>query len=56
MSTRELPDVRATPMDERHLATLIRAAMNKFNEFVRARKFGTRDVNVLRRTSGELFE
>ncbi len=56
MSECELPDVPTTQMDERYLAALIRVAMGEFNEFIRARKFGTKDVNILRRTSGHLFE
>lgn len=48
MGTRELPDTKAKPMDEQHLAELIREAMVAFNDFIRTRPIPTETIDVLR--------
>lgn len=48
MGTRELPDTKAKPMNEDHLAKLIHEAMVAFNNFLSVRTFPTEVVSVLR--------
>ena len=56
MGTRELPDTKVKPMDENHLAELIREAMVAFNDFIRIRTLPAETVNVSRPdASGHLY-
>ncbi|MHB8565138.1 MAG: hypothetical protein ACYDDA_14645, partial [Acidiferrobacteraceae bacterium] len=48
MSTRELPDTEAKPMDEDHLVKLMYEAMVAVNDSVRGRTFTTEEVIVPR--------
>lgn len=48
MGSQELPDTKAKPMDEDHLAKLIHEAMVAFNDFLSEHTFPTEVVNVLR--------